>query len=164
MATPDKPRGRMSVEKARQLRDVMRGKDHAALSDPHPGELKQREIRFDHTRPEQVEEARLLLSGLRALDVDLGHHDHSLTVYYDIREYTLQGLETALVRHGFQLDHSVVVQLGRAIVYFCEETQLRNMRQPERLIKKSNEIYSKAWDLHLHGDHDETPPDLRAER
>ncbi len=159
-----KPRGRMTVEKARHLRDAIRGRDHAHLEDPHPGELKQREIRFDHARPEQVEDARLLLSGLKGLDVDLGHHDYSLTVYYDIREYTLQGLETGLVRQGFHLDHSVVVQLSRAIVYFCEETQLRNMRQPERLIKKSNEIYSKAWDHHLHGDHDDTPADLREER
>ncbi|MCK9284950.1 MAG: hypothetical protein M0P39_11780 [Rhodocyclaceae bacterium] len=162
---PDsKPRGKMSVEKARQLRDLERGLDRSGLQDPHPGEMKQREIRFDHARPEQVEEARLLLAGLEGLSVDPGHHHDALTVHYDIREYTLQGLETALIRQGFHLDNSLVTQLSRAIVYFCEDTQLRNMRQPERLIKKSNEIYSKAWDQHLHGDHDDTPADLREER
>jgi hypothetical protein len=75
----------------------------------------------------------------------------------------LQSLETALIRQGFHLDNSIVHQLARAVIYFCEDTQLRNLRQPERLLKKSNEIYSRAWDQHPHGDHDDTPPELRRE-
>jgi hypothetical protein len=47
------------------------------------------------------------------------------------------------------------------VLYFCEDTQMRNLRQPERLIKKSNEIYVKAWQHHPHGDHDDTPAELR---
>jgi hypothetical protein len=53
-------------------------------------------------------------------------------------------------------------KLMRTVVYFCEETQMRNMRVPERLIKKSHEVYSKAWEHHPHGDHDETPPRTQA--
>ena len=70
----------------------------------------------------------------------------------------------ALVRQGFHLDNSMYSKLMRTVVYFCEETQMRNMRVPERLIKKSHEVYSKAWEHHPHGDHDETPPELRQER
>lgn len=156
---------KMTPEKARQLRDQARGHDrHQPMFDPHPGEHKQREIRFDHARPEQMEEALHLLTGLDELTVETGPHHNGITVRYDIRHYTLQGLETALIRQGFHLDNSIVHQLGRAVIYFCEETQLRNMQQPERLIKKSHEVYSKVWDKHPHGDHDDTPLELREEK
>ncbi|HEY3433874.1 MAG TPA: hypothetical protein VGK09_15130 [Rhodocyclaceae bacterium] len=156
---------KMTLEQARKLRDQERGKASTPpMFDPHPGDTKQREIRFDHARPEQLEQARLLLSGLDRLEVEPGHHSDGLSVRYSIQDYTLQGLETALIRQGFHLDNSVVHQLSRAVIYFCEETQLRNMQQPERLIKKSHEVYSNAWDKHLHGDHDDTPQDLREEK
>jgi hypothetical protein len=89
---------------------------------------------------------------------------YSLSIWYEISDYSLEGLEAALVRQGFHLDQSVYSKMMRAVVYFCEETQMRNMRVPERLIKKSHEVYSKAWEHHPHGDHDETPPELRQER
>ncbi|HEY6897667.1 MAG TPA: hypothetical protein VI279_10415 [Rhodocyclaceae bacterium] len=157
--------GKMTPEKARQLRDEQRGTDpRQPLIDPYPGDRKQREIRFDAQRPEQLEQARLLLAELEGLEVEPGHHDNGITVRYRVFDYTLQGLETALIRQGFHLDNSVLHQMARAVIYFCEETQLRNAAQPERLIKKSQEIYTKAWEHHPHGDHDDTPPDLRDER
>ncbi|CAB1367583.1 conserved protein of unknown function [Denitratisoma oestradiolicum] len=156
--------GKMTVEKARRLRDEERGQQRMPLDDPHPGSRKQREIRFDHARPEQVAQARELLAVLERLTVREGHTPHILTVEYEIHDYTLQGLETALVRQGFHLEHSVYAQLSRAVIYFCEETQLRNLQQPERLLKQSHEIYSKAWEHHPHGDHDDTPPELRSEK
>ena len=151
------------IDKARQLRDRERGRERTPLIDPHSGTHKQREIRFDHARPEQIEQARLMLAGLDGLRVKPGHRDHALVVDYAITDYTLQSLETALIRQGFHLDNSLVHQMARAVIYYCEDTQLRNLRQPERLIKKSNEVYSQAWDRHPHGDHDETPPELRHE-
>lgn len=158
--------GKMTPEKARLLRDRDRGRQRPLTPcfDPHPGTLKHREIKFDHVRPEQMEEARLLLSAIPELDVEPGHAEHSLYVGYDIHHHTLQGLETTLIRSGFHLDNSVIHQMGRAVIYFCEETQLRNLQQPERLIKQSHEVYSKVWEQRPHGDHDETPPDLREEK
>lgn len=157
-------KGKMTLELARQLRDEERGKSRPPLFDPQPGEEKHREIHFDHARPEQIAQAFDLLSNLPNLEISAGHSDFSIHVDYSIHHYSLQGLETALIRQGFHLDNSVKHQLGRAVIYFCEETQLRNLRQPERLLKKSHEIYSKVWDRHLHGDHDSTPPELRDER
>jgi hypothetical protein len=156
--------GKMTVEKARRLRDQERGQQRMSLDDPHPGSRKQRELRFDPARPEQIAQAREVLTTLERLRVLDGHSSHSLAVEYEIHDFTLQGLETALVRQGFHLDHSVYAQLSRAVIYFCEETQLRNLRQPERLLKKSHEVYSKAWERHPHGDHDDTPPELRSEK
>jgi hypothetical protein len=62
---------------------------------------------------------------------------------------------------GFHLDGSLLAKIIRALVYFCEDTELHNLRCPQRLIKQSHEVYIKAWDHHLHGDHDDTPPELR---
>ncbi|MEY3202161.1 MAG: hypothetical protein RIR70_1711 [Pseudomonadota bacterium] len=123
--------------------------------------LKRHEIRFNRTPPEQVTKAAKLLSGLDGLLVSPGPGESSLTVEYSLTEYTLQGLESALAVQGFHLDGSIFAKIMRALVYFCEDTQLHNMRCPERLIKQSHEVYVKAWETHLHGDHDDTPPELR---
>jgi hypothetical protein len=158
---------RMTPEKARELRDELRNgkpRAHPSAFVPQPGTRKQREVRFDHLHPEHVEEAHQLLSGLEGMDVERGVVPDSLLIGYEIGEYSLEGLEAALVRQGFHLDNSVYSKVVRALVYFCEETQMRNMRVPERLIKKSHEVYSKAWEHHPHGDHDETPPELRQDR
>lgn len=154
--------GKMNPEKARELRD---GHPRCRPSPfaPQPGTRKHRELRFDHIRPHQVEEVLRLLQGLEGIETEPGERPHSLSIWYELRDYTLEGLETALIRQGFHLDNSLYSKLMRAVVYFCEETQLRNMRVPERLIKKSHEVYSKAWDNRAHGDHDDTPVELRKE-
>lgn len=154
----------MTPEKARQLRDVGRLRRRPAFA-PQPGTRKHRELRFDRLHGEsQVEKARRLLSGLEGIDVDAGLTPHSISLWYEVTDYTFEGLEGALRSQGFHLDNSFTQRLVRAFVYYCEETQLRNMRVPERLIKKSHDIYSKAWEHHPHGDHDDTPPELRQDR
>ena len=151
--------GKMSPERARALRDA--GRERRAAFVPQPGTRKHREIRFSALRPGQVEQARAMLGIISGLEVESGLLPTSLSIWYEITEHSLQGLETALTDKGFHLDNSLYAKLVRAIVYFCEDTQLRNLRQPERLIKKSNEVYVKAWEHHPHGDHDDTPPELR---
>ena len=155
--------GKMTPEKARELRDGHVRCKPAPFS-PQPGTLKHRELHFDAVRPGQVEEVRRLLSGLGGMEIADGRTPHSLSIWYELGDYNFKGLEAALTRQGFHLDNGLYFKLLRALVYYCEETQLRNMRVPERLIKKSHEVYSKAWDHHLHGDHDETPPELRLDR
>ncbi len=155
---------KMTLEKARDLRAAGRRERRAAFA-PQPGTRKHRELRFDRLHGEkEVKRARQLLAGLDGLDIDDGMHPHSLSVWYEVTEYTFQGLEGALRSQGFHLDASFTHRLIRGFVYYCEETQLRNMRVPERLIKKSHDIYSKAWEHHSHGDHDDTPPELRQDR
>lgn len=151
----------MNPERARLLRDRERG-----LHRPHPlaiqpGTRKHREIRFSKLRPKQAEEAYMKLVMLDRLEVEPGIHPNSLSVWYEVTDYTMRELEAALMRIGFHLDGSLYCKLIRALVNFSEETQIRNLGQPERLIKKSHEVYSKAWDHHPHGDRDDTPPELR---
>lgn len=122
---------------------------------------KTREIRFRPLPPGQVERAVESLGHLSRLFVDRGARPLSVVVRYSIMDYSLEVLESALIDAGFHLDQSLYVKLCRALVHFCEETQRHNLLSPERLIKQSNEVYIKAYAHHPHGDHDDTPPELR---
>jgi hypothetical protein len=126
-----------------------------------PGTTKHRELRFGKFPPAQAEKAFDLLSGLEGLGVARSTRPNTIQVRYEVTTYTFQGLESALEDQGFHLDNTLYSKILRAIVYYCEDTQLCNLNSPERLIKKSNEVYVRAWGHHLHGDHDETPPELR---
>ena len=154
----------MNPELARKLRDEVRNRSHRhhGLA-PQFGSGKQRALHFDALRPEQVDQVVELLAGIEGLTVTSAAGS-CLIVHYDLTEYTLEGLEKALVSQGFQFRNSFYRKIQRAFIYFWEETQLRNMHMPQRLIKKSNEVYVKAWEHHPHGDHDDTPADLREER
>ena len=53
-------------------------------------------------------------------------------------------------------------KMMRALIYYVEETQIHNFGAHDRLLKRSqNEAYTHAWERHLHGDHDDTPPEWR---
>lgn len=155
----------MTPEKARALRDELQ---HRCRPRPdlqaHAGSRKQRELHFDNSRPEQVEQVRRLLTGLDDLHIQAGSNAYALSIQYDLTQYTFEGLEKALISQGFLLQNTLYRKVQRSIIYFSEETQLRNMRMPERLLKKSNEVYVKAWEHHPHGDHDDTPTELREEK
>lgn len=125
------------------------------------GIQKQRELRFKALPPGQVERAHHSLCMLKGLQVERCANPLALTVRYSVLEYSMEMLEDALREAGFALDNTLYMKLVRALVYFCEETQRHNLESPERLIKKSNEVYIQAWDHHPHGDHDDTPPELR---
>jgi hypothetical protein len=154
----------MDVQSARHLRDKERGLQRPHTLAPQPGTRKHRELRFSPLRPGQVEQAFVLLSGLDGLTVAPGTATNGISVWYEVTDYTMRGIEAALIDQGFHLENTLMCKLVRAVVYFVEDTQLRNMRQPERLLKKSHEVYSKAWDNHPHGDRDDTPMDLRQDK
>ena len=132
--------------------------DHGAAN---PGVEKRREIRFRPFPPGQVDQAFRSLRMLKGVKVERGERGDTLVLQYSVLGFTLEIIETALVDAGFHLDQSLYSKLRRALVYFVEETQRHNLLSPERLIKQSNEVYIQVYDQHLHGDHDETPLELR---
>lgn len=122
---------------------------------------KIREIVF-HTLPKgQAERARALLDGLDDIRADM-HVERSFTliVQYNVRHYTLQGLEKALELQGFHLDNSLMQKLRRALIHFCEQVQRENLaiNAPDA---KSQQIFARVYEQHLHGDKDETPEEWR---
>lgn len=154
----------MTPERARLLRDQERG-----LHRPHPlafqaGTRKHREIRLCKLKQDQMPGAFALLGKLPGLTVAPGTLSNGISVWYEIADYSMEGVEKLLEDRGFHLENTLYCKLIRALVYFTEETQRRNLGQPERLLKKSHEVYSKAWDHHPHGDRDDTPPDLREQK
>ncbi len=153
----------MNPERARELAHRVPPAGHA-VAVPQHGSVKRREIRFTKLPPEQAKRAAELLAGLEYLEVACGPHARGITVRYDLIDYTYQGLEKALRNLGYHLDNSLYCKIVRAIVYFAEETQLRNLTEPARLIKQSNQVYIKAYQHHPHGDRDDTPVELREDR
>ena len=162
----------MTPAKARELRDAGGHRPRPGLFVPQPELRKHRVLRFDAKYPDDTAVARTLLAGLPGMEVDAGSLSgnathvapHTLSLWYELSEYTFDGITSALVKQGLHLDNGWYARLMRAVIAFAEETQLRNRYGPQRLIKKSQDIYSKAWDHHLHGDHDDTPPDLRQDK
>lgn len=128
-----------------------------------PGLHKSHDIRFSALPVGQAAQAVASLSRLEALKAVL-LDAYSLRVEYDILDHTLETLEQALIDQGFHLDNSLYSKLIRALVYYCEDIQLHNLLSPQRLIKKSNEAYVEAWTHHRHGDHDDTPEELRHDK
>lgn len=137
------------------------GRKHGNHLHSGAGIAKIREIGFKAYPAGQVHQARRSLAALRGVQVEQGSCDLALVVRYNVLDYTLELLEEVLVNAGFQLDRPLLVRLHRALIYYVEETQVHNLRSPERLIKQSHEVYISAYAAHPHGDHDDTPLDLR---
>jgi hypothetical protein len=121
---------------------------------------KEREIVFHALPVGQVERALILLEGMDGLTVVAGIEANYLLVRYNVCEYTLEGLESALSNQGFHLDNSLLSKLKRALAYFCESVQRRNVAANEPDIK-SQQAFVKVYERHLHGDRDETPEEWR---
>lgn len=123
---------------------------------------KRHDIVFSAEPPGQAERAYQLLSGLPDFEVEYGSAPNTLRVSYNLHHYTLEGLENGLTEEGFHLDHSTLHSVGRKIIYYCEDTTCHNLDIPAQPVKmKEREVFVKAYDQEPHGDHDETPPELR---
>jgi len=121
---------------------------------------KDREIVFHVLPSGQVERARVLLEGLDGLVVTTAPDGRRLLVRYHVCEYTLESLEAALADQGFHLDNSLLTKLRRALAYFCENVQRRNVAANEPDLK-SQQAFMKVYERHLHGDRDDTPEEWR---
>jgi len=94
--------------------------------------------------------------------VERAYQRLSLRVSYNLHHYTLEGLENGLTEQGFHLDHSILHNVGRKIIYYCEDTICHNLDIPAHPTKKNErEVFVKAYSKGPHGDHDDTPPELR---
>jgi hypothetical protein len=122
---------------------------------------KIREIVFHDLPSGQAERARQLLDGLDGIHAHAeSGHSVILIVRYNIRHYTLQGLEKALESQGFHLDNSLLQKIRRALIYFCEQVQRENLtiNAPDA---KSQQVFARVYEQHMHGDKDETPEEWR---
>lgn len=126
--------------------------------------LKQRELFFAAEPPDQARRAFELLKGLDDLQVEPGTQPNSLRISYNLLDYSLSGLEKALIKQGFSFDDGILHTIDRKFVHYCEEVEYHNLNIHEHPIKakaREREIFVNVYDNRLHGDHDDTPEDLR---
>jgi hypothetical protein len=127
-----------------------------------PDTVKQRDLVFASDPPGQADRAYQLLTGLEGLQVEHGSQPNCLRITYSLLDYALESLEQALVKEGFSFDDSALGHIGKKLTYYREEVEYHNLNIPERHAKdRKSEIFVKAYEHHLHGDHDDTPPELR---
>jgi len=123
---------------------------------------KRRELFFSAEPPGQAGRAYDLLKGLDDLQVEPGSQANSLVINYSLLDYSLKGLENGLIREGFSFDDSLLHQLNRKLAHYGEEMQYHNLNTPELPVKsREREIFVRVYENHPHGDHDDTPQELR---
>lgn len=123
---------------------------------------KQHVLYFAADPAGQIERAYKLLNGLEDLRVEMGNEPDSLLVGYSLLHFSLERLETALIKEGFHFKENMLHKLSKKLIYYCEDVQYHNLNTPEHLTKSiQSEIFSKIYEQHPHGDHDETPKELR---
>jgi hypothetical protein len=129
----------------------------------NPFELqKTRELVFSDEPSSQVEQAYLLLSGMENMQVERSNHANSLIIHYSVEHYTHEGLENALLKEGFHFKESLLDKVQKHMVHYCEDVQHHNLSTPEHVTKKNeSEVFAQVYEHHPHGNHDDTPKDLR---
>ncbi|MCX7192973.1 MAG: hypothetical protein NTY60_05025 [Proteobacteria bacterium] len=129
----------------------------------NPFELEKiRELWFMPEPADQTARALAILSGLANLKAFRTPKPHVLEIHYNLRDYTLAGLERALEQEGFHLDHSFLHHIGRNIIYYCEDTTLHNMEIRGHITKKNEkEVFIEVSGRHAHTEHAANPPQRR---
>jgi hypothetical protein len=129
----------------------------------NPFELQKERVLVFGAEPEnQGFAAYMLLVGLENMHVEMGPQPNSLLIRYSVQHYSLEGLEKALAREGFKLQYTLLGKLKRHLIHYCEDVQYHNLKTPEpRTKNNSQEIFVKAYEHHPHGNHDDTPKELR---
>ncbi|AZN36897.1 hypothetical protein [Iodobacter ciconiae] len=110
--------------------------------------------------PGQAELAADYLNSLDGVKAQALNQSPCISVYYQLPECRLQWLESNLKHAGFHLDESVLSKIKRALAHYCEDIACSNLEIPEHNVK-NRDVYVHVWDKHPHGDHDETPEELR---
>ena len=85
--------------------------------------IKKREIRFapDFSTPDEIQKAIRVLADVKGIEAMTSSRKSGMKIRYDVRQLTLQMLESALVSVGFKLDNSLFTRFKRGICAYCED-------------------------------------------
>ena len=83
--------------------------------------IKNREIRFKLSTPDQAKKAEQLLSGVPGIEHTEVTAPCCMHISYNVEELTLQMIESALREVGFDLDDGLFIRLRRAVFSYCED-------------------------------------------
>ncbi|MBM5573861.1 hypothetical protein [Deefgea sp. CFH1-16] len=120
----------------------------------------QHDIVFNPSAVDQTVAAARFLAHLNGIQAQAYPAEHKITISYSLCEYALLDIEQQLQNAGFELDTHFWQKIKREFVHYSETVQRDNLAMPEHNLK-SPQIYIHAWEKHQHGDHDDTPEELR---
>ena len=125
--------------------------------------IKTREIHFCNVGPAAngAHDALRLLVGAHGISDIRALNDDCIEVSYDLRQVTLQALESALQEVGFQLDNNPLTKMKRTLFYYTEETQLVNLCQHHDQASSTQDIFVSCYQQRQHGCRDSRPEYLR---
>ena len=124
--------------------------------------LTKHDLFFAEEPAGQLERAFTLLSGLEKMKVEKSAEPNRLHISYSLRDYSLEGLESALKNAGFCFKENLLNKLSKQVIFYCEDVQYHNLNTPEHLTKSNTPVvFAKLYENHPHGDHDDTPKELR---
>ncbi len=133
------------------------------MDSPTADFIKTREIHFYNVDPasNDAREALRLLLGTPSIEDVCALTNNCIQISYDIRQVTLQTLETALMEVGFHLDNSLLIKMKRALFYYTEETQLMNLGYQHDQASSTLDIFVNCYHQRKHGCRDQRPEYLR---
>jgi len=133
------------------------------MDSPSSDFIKQREIHFRDHNPQanQAREASQLLMGVKGIEQLRVLTPDCLQVRYDLRQISMQMIESALAEVGFHLDNNLLAKMKRALIYYTEDTQLLNEGQHHDQASSTLDIFVNCYNQRQHGCRDERPPHLR---
>lgn len=114
-----------------------------------------------HPGPDQAHLAALWLKDVAGIQNARRLTPHALSVVYDLRRVTLQGLEQALLELGYHLDNSLLCKLKRALFHYTEETQRENLAATQEGQALQQEVFVNRYQQLPHGCRDPRPEYLR---
>ncbi|WP_273430829.1 hypothetical protein [Chitinibacter tainanensis] len=123
-------------------------------------DIKHRDIVFTALPLDQASQAMRLLNRLEGIQCQAHPEQHKVSLQYNLNQHRLVDLEERLQAAGFHLDNSILQKILRALAHYSEEVHHDNQHIPEHNVK-SRDVYAKVWENHPHGDHDDTPEELR---
>lgn len=129
----------------------------------NPFELqKERVLVFADEPAHQADQAMSILGGLSKFSVEKGLLPNSLRIRYSIENYSLEGLEKALIKEGFGFKGTLLGNIKKTLIHYCEDVQYHNLKTPEpRTKNNSQEVFVKAYENHSHGEIDGAVKDQR---
>lgn len=89
--------------------------------------IKDRTIRLRPSGGNDADKACQLLAGIDGIDRLQAEAPDRLRIRYDVRQLTLQGIESALAEVGFSLNDSLFNTLQRAVFAYCEDALRSNL-------------------------------------
>ena len=88
---------------------------------------------------------------------------HRLVVSYALPEHTLERAVALVAPHGLLPPAGSLQAWHLKLILFAEGVQLSNLDTPVP-DTKGRQAFSRIYQHHPHGDHDDTPEELRRER